>query len=160
MKASILRAAVGVVAVLGGLLVASPAQAADGPDSVRVRYPSWTSISGGEASATLDFVGEKTVVFRNFKVRDICPGDGRPVRAYMTLWEENAVRRTWDSPKADINGCGGDGTNFGTVTLRTSLTVARAGLTVCVYTNSAGNLRCVYSGGRDNPYVRAPGTGR
>lgn len=160
MKASILRAAVGVVAVLAGLLVASPAQAADGADSVRVRYPSWTSVSGGLATADLDFVNQKKVVFRNFKVRDICPGDGRPVRAYMTLWEPNGVRRTWASPKADTNGCGADGTNFGTVTLETSLTVARAGLTVCVYTNSAGNLRCVYSGGRDNPYVDAPGTGR
>ena len=151
MKIRVLRTMVGLAAVLGSLLIASPAQAADGPDSARVYYPGISS--GGIVSANLDFVSRTEVVYRNFTVRDVCPGDGRPVRAYIRLWDTSGVYRYSSTAKADTNGCGPDGTNFGTLTARASFAVGRAGLTVCVYTESAGNLRCVYSDGRDNPYT-------
>ncbi|NEA34986.1 hypothetical protein [Streptomyces sp. SID13031] len=152
MKASVLRAVVGVAAVLSGLLVASPAQAADGPVSARVYYPSPSSGSGGLASANLDFVNRTTVVYRSLKVRDICPGDNRPVFAQMTVLDTNG--RLWyvGPAKRDNNGCGPDGTNFGNVTLTSGFVVARAALAVCVY-NTSATLRCKTSVSRDNPYV-------
>lgn len=137
---------------MSGLLVASPAQATDGPDSVRVYYPG-TSGSGGYASADIDFLSRTEALYRNFTVRDVCPGDGRPVRAQMSVVDANGIRRNLGPLKADTNGCGPNGTNFGTIRISDVRGVSRAGLRVCVYTESAGTLRCATSVGRDNPYL-------
>jgi hypothetical protein len=116
-----------------------------------VYYPG-TSGSGGYVRADIDFTSRTRVVYRNFTVRDVCPGDGRPVQAQLSVVGTDGVRRNLGEWLEDTNGCGPDGTNFGTVTLSAGFNVARAGLRVCVY-SSTGNLRCANSAGRDNPYT-------
>lgn len=150
MKKRNVGAVTGLAVILGGSLVAAPAQATDGEIGAHVYYP-YGEVSGGRATATLDFTSRTTVAYRNFTVRDLCPGDGRPVRARVSWLNTDGTRGTgtW---RADTNGCGPDGTNFGTLTLSSAKPVSRASLTVCVYTTSAGNLRCETSAGRDNPY--------
>lgn len=150
MKTRILGAAVGIAAVLGSLLVASPAQASDGPDWVRVYYSA--DLNGGEAQATVDFVSRTVVVWRDFTVQDTCPGDGLPVRA-RPEWTYADGTRGVGAWRADTNGCGQDGTNFGDIRISRSKAVARVAMTVCVYSQSEGNLRCATSQGRDNQYV-------
>ncbi|ADB35612.1 hypothetical protein Kfla_6620 [Kribbella flavida DSM 17836] len=139
--------------MLSGLLVASPAQATDGSVSARVYYPN-TSGSGGEARAYLDFTGRSDVTVRNLTVRDICPGDGRPVRAVLVVLDTDGKRTTIPPYYSDRNGCGSDGTNFGTYSLGLSdgWRIKSISLKVCVY-NSSGNLKCATSAGRDNPYT-------
>jgi len=153
MKARVLGALVGVAAVLSGLLVASPAQAADGPVSARVYYPG-TSGSGGEASMDLDFTGRADVTLRNIKVRDICPGDGRPVRAVLVVHGTDGSHVAIPPYFSDTNGCGSDGTHFGSrgVGFSGGWQIKSLSVKVCVY-NSSGNLKCVTSVSRDNPYT-------
>jgi len=154
MKVRILAAVVGIAAVLTGSLAASPALATDGPDSVRVYYPGFSG-SGGQASATIDFISRTEVIYRNFTVRDLCPEDGRPVRAQAVTVDANGFGRNLGPMKAVVNGCGPNGTNFGTIRVIDANGVAKAHLRVCVYADASGNLRCATSEGRDNPHFRA-----
>ena len=149
MKARVLRTVVGVAAVLSGLLVASPAQAADGPVSARV-YTEGSSGSGGIASADVDFFSRTGSILFDFTVRDVCPGDNLPVRAYIKLVGTGGEVGL-HYVGADTNGCGSDGTNFGDIQVNGSAPVAKAGVRVCVY-NSTGNLRCKEAF-LDNPYT-------
>ncbi|WP_328995556.1 hypothetical protein OG394_13080 [Kribbella sp. NBC_01245] len=91
---------------------------------------------------------------RNLTVRDICPGDGRPVRAVLVVLDTDGKRTTIPPYYSDTNGCGSDGTNFGTYGLGLSdgWRIKSVSVRVCVY-NSSGNLKCVTSAGRDNPYT-------
>ncbi|MFI7452388.1 hypothetical protein ACIBQX_33175 [Nonomuraea sp. NPDC049714] len=147
MKTRILGAALGI-AVLSGLLVASPAQATDGVSSARVDYGS----GAGSVRATVDFVSRTKVVFRDFTVRDICPGDNLPVKARF-MWTHTDGTGGTAAWKADTNGCGGDGTNFGDFIRTGSKSISRINLEVCVYNRSNGELSCAYSGPRDNQYT-------
>ncbi|TDD60361.1 hypothetical protein E1263_11310 [Kribbella antibiotica] len=139
MKASVLRAVVGVAAVLSVSLVAGPAQATDGPVSARV-YTEGSSGSGGIGSASLTFRSSTVVDYTNLKVRDVCPGDNLPVRVYTKMVYTDGTFET-DYVGADTNGCGSDGTNLGGFRATSSKRVAKAGVTVCVY-NSVRNLQC------------------
>ncbi|MEV4175123.1 hypothetical protein [Nonomuraea sp. NPDC049709] len=112
MKTRILGAALGI-AVLSGLLVASPAQARDGVASASV--PPYRDLGGGSVRATVDFVSRKKVVVRNFTVRDICPGDNAPVKARF-VWVHTDSTTGSSAWRKDTNGCGSHGTNFGNIT--------------------------------------------
>ncbi|MFJ9391235.1 hypothetical protein ACIRON_20590 [Nocardioides sp. NPDC101246] len=149
MKTRVLKATVGLAAVLGGLLIAGPAQAADGPVSARV-YAEGSSGSGGIARADIDFTSQRGSVFFDFTVRDVCPGDNLPVRAYIKLVGTGGEVGL-HYVGSDTNGCGADGTNFGNISVNGSSPVAKAGVRVCVY-NSTGNLRCKEAF-QDNPYT-------
>lgn len=149
MKMRVLKTAAGLAAALGGLLIATPAQATDGAVSARV-YTEGSSGSGGVASADVDFLSRTGTVFWDFTVRDVCPGDNLPVRAYIKFVGTNgSVGERLIG--ADTNGCGSDGTNFGNIRVSGSSDVARAGVKICVY-NSSGNQRCAESL-RDNPHT-------
>lgn len=149
MKTRVLRTMVGLAAVLGSLLIASPAQATDGPVTARV-YTEGISGSGGIARAYVDFIDRNDIIFRNFTVRDVCPDDNLPVRAYATLMAiDGTVRHYFVG--SDTNGCGSDDTNFGTFRRSVAFTVAKAGVTICVYT-ATGYQRCS-STLLDNQYV-------
>ncbi|MFB6718506.1 hypothetical protein ACFCV3_00010 [Kribbella sp. NPDC056345] len=153
MKKRIMGAAVGLAAVLVGSLTAIPAHA-DGFDSARVYYKG-DSGSGGYVSATLDFRSKTDVVVKNFTVRDVCPGDGHPVRAQV-YWRYpdggyGDMGKTW---KADDNGCGSNGTNFGDFRISRSKGMPRVFVMVCTYTKDHGNLRCASGAGRANDYYR------
>nr|WP_238355810.1 hypothetical protein [Kribbella sandramycini] len=117
----------------------------------RLYYPAG-EVKGGEARATVDFRSRKSVVFRDFKVRDVCPGDDLPVRGRVE-WVHADGTRGVGSWKADTNGCGVDGTNFGDIRRTDTKVIVEVMLTVCVYRQSGGNIRCHTSGGRANPYV-------
>ncbi|GAB3948457.1 hypothetical protein GCM10029976_079660 [Kribbella albertanoniae] len=132
-------------------MIASPAQATDGPASARV-FTEGSSGSGGLATASLDFVNRTEVTYRNVTVRDVCPGDNLPVKAYIRLVSTNGDTSS-RYVGSDTNGCGSDGTNFGTVYGSAGFTVAKAGLTVCLYTSTPGEAKCVHGPVRDNPYV-------
>ncbi|MGC4940408.1 hypothetical protein [Kribbella sp. DT2] len=154
MKARALGALVGVAAVLSGLLVASPAQAASGSVYARVYYPNPTG-SGGEASADLNFTGRSKVTVRYLKVRDICPGDNRPVRAVVVATRTDGSRVNISPYYSDTNGCGADGTQFPTVKLGLGggQRIKSLSLKVCVYTAALGNVKCVTSSALHNPYT-------
>lgn len=152
MKARVLRTVVGLAAVLSGLLVASPAQALDGPDSAQVYFPGFSG-SGGYVRADIDFLSPTEVLFRNFSVRDVCPEDGRPVRGRAVATDASGLGTNFGPFVADTNGCGPTGTTPRTFKVTYPRGVAKASLQVCVYTDSTGNLRCVTSVGRDNPYL-------
>ncbi|MEV5895662.1 hypothetical protein [Nonomuraea fuscirosea] len=132
MKTRILGAALGIAA-LSGLLVASPAQAFDGAASARVK-PSGRD-GGGSVRASVHFVNPKKVVFRNFTVRDICPGDNLPVRARVA-WKHTDGTNGHGVWKWDRNGCGDHGTNFGNITRTGSKSISRVYLEVQVKTRS------------------------
>lgn len=149
MKTRVLRTAVGLAAVLGGLLIASPAQASDGPVGARV-YTEGSSGSGGAASADIDFFSRTGSIFWDFTVRDVCPGDNLPVRAYIKVVGPNGEVGL-HYVGSDTNGCGSHGTNFGNIEVNGLSSVAKAGVKVCVY-NSTGNLRCKESL-RNNPHT-------
>ena len=152
MKARALGALVGVAAVLSGLLMASPAQASSGPVYARVYYPD-TSGTGGETSGDLNFLSRSEVRVRYLKVRDICPGDGRPVRAIVVATRTDGSRVNISPYYADTNGCGPDGTQFPTVDLAPGFSIKGLSLKVCVYTAALGNVKCETSIVRYNPYT-------
>jgi hypothetical protein len=112
LKTRMLGAALGI-AVLSGLLVASPAQARDGAASASV--PPYRDNGGGSVRATVDFTSRTRVVVRNFTVRDICPGDNTPVRARF-IWVRTDRTDGTSAWRSDTNGCGTHGTNFGNLT--------------------------------------------
>ncbi|WP_432947039.1 hypothetical protein ACQPXM_09860 [Kribbella sp. CA-253562] len=149
MTRRVLGAVVGIAVLLGGLLVATPAQAVDGLEFVYVGEQ-WDEPEG-RAEAHIDFRSRTSVVFRDFTVRDVCPGDGLPVRA-RAGWTYTDGSPGVSSWKADTNGCGPNGTNFGDISHTGSRVVARAWITVCVYRQSGGNVRCETSYGLDNQY--------
>ncbi|MCG5218063.1 hypothetical protein [Streptosporangium sp. KLBMP 9127] len=141
----------GIAVLSGGLLVPSPAQARDGVSSALVRVD--TGIDGGGAlvRTTVDFVNRKKVIFRNFTVRDLCPGDNRPVQA--RAWWNYADGTTGASAvRKDTNGCGDDGTNFGNITYTGSKAISSVYLEVWLYTGS-GYKRRDFSLYRYNQYV-------
>lgn len=113
-------------------------------------YTEGSSGSGGIARADLDFAGRTVVGVGNMTVRDVCPGDNLPVRAWIKLVGTGGEIGTY-YVGADTNGCGSDGTNFGNFTVTGSHSVAKAGVRVCVY-NSTGNLRCKEAF-LDNPHT-------
>jgi len=153
MKARALGALVGVAAVLSGLLVATPAQAGSGPVYARVYYPNPTG-TGGETSGDLNFLSRSEVRVRYLKVRDICPGDGRPVRAIVVATRTDGSRVNISPYYSDTNGCGSDGTQFPTVDLRDGgRRIKSLSLKVCVYTAALGNVKCETSNVRHNPYT-------
>ena len=57
-------------------------------------------------------------------------------------WADADGTRGAGSWKADTNGCGPGGTNFGDIWHIGSKAVANTWITLCVYTQSGGNLRC------------------
>lgn len=128
MKTRILGAALGIAA-LSGLLVPSPAQAKDGVSTARVNPAG--AHGGGSVRATVDFVNRKKVVFRNFTVRDICPGDNLPVRARI-WWKHTDGTTGYSAWKWDRNGCSDKGTNFGNVTRSGSKSISKVYLQVAV----------------------------
>jgi hypothetical protein len=142
LKTRILGAAL-AIAALSGLLVASPAQARDGVSSVRID-PSG-GYGGGSVRATVDFRNRTKVTFRNFTVRDICPGDNVPVRARLH-WIHTDRTDGAGAWKWDRNGCGDDGTNFGTFTRTGTKSISKIRLEVCA-------TYCDVSAYRFNQYV-------
>ncbi|GGP02809.1 hypothetical protein LDL08_12655 [Nonomuraea glycinis] len=146
MKTRILGAALGI-AVLSGLLVASPAQARDGVSSARIDTARY---GGGSVRATVDFVNRRKVVFRNFTVRDLCPGDNLPVRA-RAWWRHTDGTNGYGAWKSDTNGCGDDGTNFGNITRRSTKPIAMVWVEVSVYIRP-GERTTKISKTRDNQY--------
>ena len=90
---------------------------------------------------------------RNLTVRDICPGDGRPVRAVLVVFGTDGSFANIPQYYSDTNGCGPDGTQFPTVDLAPGFSIKGLSLKVCVYTAAHGNLKCVTSARRDNPYT-------
>ncbi|MEV4179509.1 hypothetical protein, partial [Nonomuraea sp. NPDC049709] len=149
LKTRMLGAALGI-AVLSGLLVASPAQARDGVSSGRTNRPSG---GDGYAQVTVDFVSRTKVVFRNFTVRDLCPGDNLPVKARI-VYKYTTGTRTWRTLpwKKDTNGCADRGSNFGNVTLSRSRSISAVTLELCVY-NKKSDFHCVNTTTRHNQYV-------
>ncbi|WP_327108041.1 hypothetical protein [Nonomuraea glycinis] len=129
MKTRILGAVL-ATAALSGLLVASPAQAKDGVSTARVDPKG--DMGGGSVRATVDFVSRTKVVYRNFTVRDLCPGDNLPVRARV-YWKHTDGTTGHSAWKSDTNGCGDNGTNFGNITRTGSKSISRVYLEVSVY---------------------------
>ncbi|MGP4096641.1 hypothetical protein [Nonomuraea sp. KM90] len=147
MKTRILGAALGIAA-LSGLLVASPAQAADGVSSARVdpfESAEGRDYGGGSVRATVDFVSRTKVVFRNFTVRDLCPGDNLPIEGRV-WWEHTDGTYGYGAWKSDTNGCGDDGTNFGNITRTGTKSISRVYVQVC-------STYCDHSAARYNQYV-------
>jgi hypothetical protein len=150
LKTRILGAALGI-AVLSGLLVASPAQARDGVSSARVGRlvgPD-QDYSGGSVRATVDFVSRTRVVFRNFTVRDLCPGDNHPTKGRV-WWKHTDGTYGYGAWKWDRNGCGDDGTNFGNLLRTGTKSISRVYVQVC----SGPEDWCDHSAARFNQYVR------
>ncbi|GAA1637549.1 hypothetical protein GCM10009733_038300 [Nonomuraea maheshkhaliensis] len=147
MKTRTLGAAL-AIAMLSGLLVASPAQARDGVTSGRTQRPSG---GNGYARATVDFVSRTKVVFRNFTVRDLCPGDNLPVKARI-VWKYTTGSWHTGAWRKDTNGCADKGTNFGNVTLSRSRAISAVTLELCVY-NKNSDFHCVNTTTRYNQYV-------
>ncbi len=150
MKTRMLGAVMGIAA-LSGLLVPIPAQAQDGVSSARTNVPG-SRYGGGSVRTTVDFINRKKVVFRNFTVRDLCPGDNLPVRAQIvwTHTDGTTGRSAW---RKDTNGCGDHGTNFGNITRTGTKPIAKVYLKVQVYARSGGIRAFAYSADRDNQYT-------
>ncbi|MEU8356348.1 hypothetical protein AB0C27_10095 [Nonomuraea sp. NPDC048882] len=148
MKTRMLAAAL-AIAALSGLLVASPAQAADGVSSIRID-PS-RGDGGASVRTTVDFVSRTKVVFRNTTVRDLCPGDNMPVRARI-IWRYTDGTNGYGAWKSDTNGCGDDGTNFGTSIRTGRKSIQRIFLEVSFVTRSGQRLNA-YSQSRYNQYT-------
>ncbi|MCG5219967.1 hypothetical protein [Streptosporangium sp. KLBMP 9127] len=151
MKTRILGAVMGIAA-LSGLLVASPAQARDGVSSAHVKpftSGAGRDYGGGSVRATVDFVSRTKVAFRNFTVRDICPGDNLPIKARV-YWYHTDGTDGYSAWRSDTNGCGDDGTNFGNFTRRGSKSISTVFVQVC-------STYCDHSQARYNQYVR-PGS--
>ncbi|MEV0166676.1 hypothetical protein [Nonomuraea fuscirosea] len=147
MKTRTLGAAL-VIAMLSGLLMASPAQARDGVTSGRTAVPGG---GNGYAQVTVDFVSRTKVVFRNFKVRDLCPGDNLPVKARI-VWKYTTGTYHWGSWRKDTNGCRDKGTNFGNFVRSGKKAISLATLELCVY-NKKSDFHCVNTTTRYNQYV-------
>ncbi|TMR87906.1 hypothetical protein [Nonomuraea basaltis] len=148
MKTRIL-AAVMATAALSGLLVASPAQARDGVSSARVdpfESAAGRDYGGGSVRATVDSVSRTKVVFRNFTVRDICPGDNLPIKGRV-WWEHTDGTHGYGAWRSDTNGCGDDGTNFGNITRTGTKSISSVYVQVC-------STYCDHSAARYNQYVR------
>jgi hypothetical protein len=141
LKTRILGAALGI-AVLSGLLVASPAQARDGVSTARVRVSDGIPGGGALVKTTVDFVSRKKVIFRNFTVRDLCPGDNRPVQA-RAWWHYTDGTTGKSAVRTDANGCGDDGTNFGNITPPSTKGISSVYLEVWLYTGSGTKRRNV-----------------
>ncbi|MET8006559.1 hypothetical protein [Nonomuraea glycinis] len=147
MKTRILGAVLGI-AVLSGLLVASPAQARDGVSSARVNpfgSAEGRRYSGGTARATVDFRNRTKVIFRNFTVRDLCPGDNFPIKGRV-IWTHTDGTTGSGAWKWDRNGCGDDGTNFGNLTRTGTKAISSIYVQVC-------STYCEHSAARYNQYV-------
>ncbi|GGP05424.1 hypothetical protein LDL08_06395 [Nonomuraea glycinis] len=147
MKTRILSAAL-AIATLSGLLVASPAQARDGVSSGRTTRPSG---GNGYAQVTVDFVSRTKVVFRNLKVRDLCPHDNLPVKA-RAVWKYTTGSWHTGAWKKDTNGCRDKGTNFGNYVRSGSRAISAVALELCVY-NKKSDFHCVNTTTRYNQYV-------
>ncbi|MFB4276134.1 hypothetical protein ACBJ59_12640 [Nonomuraea sp. MTCD27] len=137
------------IAALSGLLVASPAQAADGVSSARVENPD--RAGAGYVRTTVDFVSRTRVVFRNFTVRDICPADNHGVRAQME-WTHTDLTTGYSAWKVDTS-CGSHGTNFGNFVRTGPKPIRVVRVRVCIYKRSGQHLACDYSLSRDNQYT-------
>lgn len=139
------------IAALSAFCWTAPAQATDGLDSVRVYYPADAG-NGGDVRARIDFVSRTEVIFRDFAVRDVCPGDGLPVRARVEWFYSDGTlgAGAW---RAVTSGCSRESTSFGDIRVSRTRAVTKVRVTVCVYTTSAGNRACANSTGRDNQYV-------
>ncbi|MGN9786356.1 hypothetical protein ACTMTF_33360 [Nonomuraea sp. ZG12] len=148
MKTRILGAVMGIAA-LSGLLVASPAQARDGVSSARVSNPD--RAGAGYAQTTVDFVNRKKVIFRNFKVRDICPADNHGVRARIE-WIHTDRTRGYGAWKKDTS-CGSHGTNFGNFVRRGSKSIKLVYVKVCISTKKGQHLACKEGKWRHNQYA-------
>jgi hypothetical protein len=148
LKTRILGAVLGIAA-LSGLLVASPAQARDGVSTARV--PPVRDGGGGSVRATVDFVSRTKVVFRNFTVRDLCPGDNLPVRARFG-WKHTDGTNGHSAWRSDTNGCGDDGTNFGNLARIGSKSISRVYLQVSILTKTGQRIYDL-STPRYNQYV-------
>ncbi|MEJ1105683.1 MULTISPECIES: hypothetical protein [unclassified Kribbella] len=146
MKTRILGAAVGIAAV-GGLLTAVPAQA-EGLTSARVEWRT----GAGSVRTTVDFTSRTRVVFRDFTVRDICPGDNLPVRAEVT-WVHTDGSSGVGNRKADTNGCGPNGTNFGDFIRTGTKPLKYVFVKVCIYRVPDGDLICQAGEAHNNPYT-------
>ncbi|MEU8358373.1 hypothetical protein AB0C27_20380 [Nonomuraea sp. NPDC048882] len=150
MKTRILGAVLGIAA-LSGLLVPSSAQAAaDGVSSARLN--GWGKHGGGSVRANVDFVNRKKVIFRNFTVRDLCPGDNAPVRARV-VWIHTDGTTGHSAWRKDTNGCGDHGTNFGTIIRTDTKPIKKVYLHLQVYARSGGIRGFAFSADRYNQYT-------
>ncbi|MFB4285254.1 MULTISPECIES: hypothetical protein [unclassified Nonomuraea] len=149
MKTRMLGAALGIAA-LSGLLVASPAQARDDVASAHVNP--YRDHGGGSVRAAVDFTSRTRVVFRNFTVRDICPGDNAPVKAQI-VWVHMDGTKGRSAWRSDTNGCGAHGTNFGTITHTGSKHIRKVYLSLRVYARSGGIRAVALSDDEDNEYT-------
>ncbi|WP_432943669.1 hypothetical protein ACQPXM_00805 [Kribbella sp. CA-253562] len=106
----------------------------------------------GSVRTTVDFTSATRVVFKDFTVRDICPGDNLPVRgrASWVLTDGTTGASSW---KVDSNGCGGDGTNFGDIVYSGGKRVASVIVMVCILRTNGTTLACNGSAYRDNQYT-------
>ncbi|MCG5216526.1 hypothetical protein [Streptosporangium sp. KLBMP 9127] len=149
MKTRILAAAL-AIAALSGLLVASPAQAR--VDVVSAHVNPQRGHGGGSVRAAFDFVNRTKVVFRNFTVRDICPGDHAPVKAQI-IWVYMDGTKGSSAWRSDTNGCGAHGTNFGTITHIDRKHIRKIYLSLRVYDRSGEIFAIAISDSEDNEYT-------
>ncbi|MFI7455766.1 hypothetical protein ACIBQX_50500 [Nonomuraea sp. NPDC049714] len=113
------------------------------PESVRCPYRDY---SGGTVRATVDFRNRTKVIFRNFTVRDLCPGDNFPTKGRI-WWKHTDGTTGYGAWGWDRNGCGDDGTNFGNLTRTGTKAISSVYVQVC----SAD--WCDHSAARFNQYV-------
>ncbi len=135
-----------VLAAGGAFVAAGTAHATDGDVYARVYT---TGESGGSTRSYLDFTGARTMVFRDFIVNDICPGDGIPVSGQgMVKFMDGTVwtgPKHWDDTTCDSTSSGVD---FGDLPFSTdSHQIKEAWVRVCA------NGQCAASQHRDNPYT-------
>lgn len=133
-----------VAAAFAATLAAAPAQAVDGKVYARV----FTGAeSGGSASSYLNFTGKRSMVFGDFHVNDICPGDGKPVSGQAVVRFMDGTKwtgpRHWDDTTCDS----GYGVDFGNLPFNSSKRIKAAWVRVC-----AGD-RCSASNHRDNGHT-------
>jgi hypothetical protein len=144
-----LRAAIGVGAVgLAAIIGTTPALAADGHVYNKQVTPGHTD-AGASAAADLDFRSTTSVIYNNFVVNDVCPGDGYRVfgRAVAVLSDGSVAYGTnhYDTGGCESGSWTGTGLGF-----NTSKRIVKAGVQACVDLGSTN--ACATPTYRDNPY--------
>lgn len=145
-----LRAVIGVgVAGLAAIAGTMPASAADGHVYNKEVTPGHTT-AGASAAADLVFKSTTKVIYNNFTVNDVCPGDGYRVfgRAVAVLSDGSTIHGT---NHYDTGGCeSGAWKSTVPLPLNTSKRIVKAGVQACVDLGST-NV-CASPTYRDNPH--------
>jgi hypothetical protein len=145
-----LRTAIGVGAVgLAAVIGTTPALALDGHVYNKEITPGHTS-AGASAAADLTFKSTTYVIYDNFTVNDICPGDGYRVfgRAAAVLSDGSTI---YGAKHYDEGGC--DSAAWSTdehLGLTASKRIVKAGIQACVDLGSTN--ACATPTYRDNPH--------